>query len=102
MTEAIVIAILGSGALSTLVTCLFNYLQSKNKKEDGIQAGVRMLLYDRIKTRGKRYIAAGEITTEELNDLISMHKIYHNELGGNGFLDTLMSQVRELPLKLHE
>lgn len=98
MTEAIVIAIISSGVLSTLVSCLFNYFSKKKSLDDGVRAGVRTLLYDRIKTRGNRYISEGQIDSEELQDLINMHKIYHTDLGGNGYLDTLMEKVRSLPV----
>lgn len=68
-------------------------------KTDNLTCGVRVLLYDRIKHLGKTYLAHGYITTEELEDLINMHKVYHNELGGNGFLDSVMEQVQSLPIK---
>lgn len=55
----------------------------------------RTILYDRIKHLGKSYIARGWITVEELEDLKSMHKVYHDpdKLNGNGFLDDLMNAV---------
>ncbi|MDO4564852.1 MAG: hypothetical protein Q4C04_04490 [Clostridia bacterium] len=70
-----------------------------DKKLDDLKAGVCMLLYLEIKNRAKAYIARGSITSEELEDLVAMHEIYHDSLGGNGFLDGLMSQVRKLPIK---
>lgn len=59
----------------------------------------RIQMYDRIKHLGKAYIAAHEISSEDLEDLIDMHKCYHDDLGGNGFLDEIMEQVRHLPIK---
>lgn len=67
-------------------------------KNDDIRIGVRMIMYDRIKHLGKSYIQRGSITTEELEDLVKMHGVYHNNLGGNGFLDNLMEQVKRLPI----
>ena len=58
-----------------------------------------MLLYDRIKHLGNSYIHKGYVTSEELEDLTAMHQIYHNNLNGNGFLDDLMSRVKNLPIK---
>lgn len=58
-----------------------------------------MMLYDRIKFLGKKYIATGEIEADALEDLIEMHRIYHDELDGNGYLDTLMAQVKQLHIK---
>ena len=38
------------------------------------------------------------MTTEELEDLIAMHRVYHETLRGNGFLDALMEKVKALPV----
>lgn len=59
----------------------------------------RMQFYSMIKSRCKKYIARGYITSDELEDLIEEHKVYHNELDGNGFLDELMKQAKSLPTK---
>lgn len=98
----IALAIIGSGALSALISGLFNLLSQRKKKENGVQAGVRELLYDRIKHLGKSHIERGYITHEELEDLIAMHKIYHDSLSGNGFLDTVMNQVKGLRIHTSE
>ena len=71
----------------------------RNDKEDDVKTALRMLLYDRIKHLGKAYIQKGEISIENLEDLMQMHKVYHNNLNGNGFLDDLMETVRSLPRK---
>lgn len=90
------------GALVALVGSLilwrWNRKAQKEDKDDDIRAGLRILLYDRIKFLGKSYISRGWVTAEELEDLISMHKIYHDNLKGNGFLDSLMDQVKRLPI----
>lgn len=70
-----------------------------NQKVDALCVAVRELLYDRIKHLGKAYLRQGDITTEELEDFLSMHKIYHNTLEGNGFLDEIVRQVKALPIK---
>jgi hypothetical protein len=56
----------------------------------------RAILYDRIKHLAKSYIKRGWITVEEYEDLKRMHKVYHDELNGNGFLDAIMADVDEL------
>lgn len=70
-----------------------------NQKVDALCVAVRELLYDRIKHLGKAFLKQGDITTEELEDFLSMHKIYHNTLEGNGFLDEIVRQVKALPIK---
>lgn len=56
----------------------------------------RTILYDRIKHLAKSYIKRSYITVEEYEDLKRMHKVYHDELGGNGFLDAIMEEVDKL------
>ncbi|HNX13850.1 MAG TPA: hypothetical protein PK854_12300 [Oscillospiraceae bacterium] len=92
-------AILGSGALSALISGVFALVRDQRAKKDGVRAGVRQLLYDKIKYLGRKYAAAGEVSEEDLEDLIDMHKIYHDELCGNGYLDHVMAGVRALPAK---
>ena len=101
----ILLAIISGGAAASAVAGVFSVITwklnrkaSKEDKSDDITSGLRMLLYDRIKYLGKSYIARGNIHTEELEDLIAMHNVYHNKLRGNGFLDELMIQVRRLPI----
>lgn len=95
----IIVAILSSSALSVLISEIFHVRQQKRRKDDGVIAGIRQLLYNQIKSLGRSYIARGWITTEELEDLIDTHKIYHSDLDGNGFLDSLMDTVKRLPIK---
>lgn len=90
----ILIAVLGSSATAAIISGLFGLI----KKRGGVAAGVRQLLYERIKYLGKCYIANKQISCEDLEDLIAMHKIYHTDLDGNGYLDTLMDAVKKLPI----
>jgi hypothetical protein len=61
----------------------------------------RTILYDRIKHLAKAYIRRGWIYMEEYEDLDRMHKVYHDELEGNGFLDTVMTEVRKLEKRVN-
>ena len=93
----IVLAILGSSALASLISGVISLIANRKKQETGVEAGVRILLYDRIKHLGIKYIERGYITHDEYEDLGRMHDVYHNDLNGNGFLDNIMEQVNELP-----
>ena len=95
----IIIAIIGSGALSAGISAVVAACINRAKRKHGVAAGTQMLLYINIKALGKRYIADGAITAEDLEDIIEMHRVYHDELGGNGYLDTLMAQVKQLHIK---
>lgn len=44
--------------------------------------------------------AARVIDFDDRRRLNDMHSCYHNGLGGNGDLDTLMEEVNSLPLKV--
>lgn len=99
MIQTIILAIVTSSALSALISGCFTMAAARKKTESGISAGVRMLLYDRVKHLGEKYRADGEISGDKLEDLIRMHKIYHDELNGNGYLDSVMEAVRALPIK---
>lgn len=101
----ILIAIISGGVASAIVGGLFSVIlwrlnrnATKEDKSDDMKCGLRMLLYAEIKNLGKTYLTRGEIHTEELEDLIAMHRVYHDKLGGNGFLDNLMRQVERLPI----
>ena len=71
-------------------------IQQLQKTVDSLIVADRAILYDRIKHLAKSYLSRGYITVEEYEDLKRMHKVYHDELGGNGFLDDIMKEVNKL------
>lgn len=98
MSESIIIAILSSSSIATIITAIINAIVTHSKAYNSLLEANRILMKDRIKHLGNSYIQRGSITSEELQDLHEMHECYH-DLGGNGFLDTIMSNVNHLPLK---
>lgn len=96
--DTIIIAIIGSGALTALITNLFNVYRDRKTHNDGVAEGVQLLLYDRIKYLAKRYLADGHISPEDLEDITHMWTCYHDGLDGNGYLDSLMAAVKRLPI----
>lgn len=64
-----------------------------------LRIGERVILHDRIKLLGRSYIEAQEIDFDDRQDIVDMHMVYHDHLGGNGNLDKLMEVVMELPIK---
>lgn len=99
---SIVLAVLTSSALSAVIAGLFARSADKKRKSSGMVSGVRMILYERIKYLGRHYIEKGAVEPDELEDLIEMHKTYHDDLDGNGFLDKLMDDVKKLPIRRKE
>ena len=95
----IAVAIISSGVLNTLLLYITSQHERKKDKEDGVQEGMRLMMKDRLRFLCVTYIQQGWIYEDELEDLIAMHKCYHNELKGNGFLDKLMERVHELEIR---
>lgn len=109
LEELLAIA-LGGGFSAALVSGIIQLalwkLNRKAAKEDKETAGekhikkaVCVILYDRVKYLGRRHIQEGFITADDLEDIMAMHKCYHDDLDGNGFLDSLMGQVKALPIR---
>lgn len=96
-------AVIGSSALTALVssvcTYVFNKKQRADEKQDSVALGVQMLMYHELKLLGKEYISQGFISSEDLEDYVRMHEVYHGPLEGNGFLDSLLAQVKRLPIR---
>lgn len=109
--DNIIIAMLSGGAAAGIISVIGTYLTNRqthkynqeDKESDSIKAlkeAMKYIMLDRIKCLGQRYLRQGEICFEDRRLLNEMHSSYHNGLGGNGDLDTLMEQVNDLPLKV--
>lgn len=99
MNTEIIVAVIGSGLLTTVINRVFTYLDKRAELKSGITHGVRLVLKDRLRFLCVRYIEQGWIYEDELEDLISMHSAYHDTLKGNGYLDELIGRVKKLPMK---
>ena len=107
---AIVSGVLGGTAVAALINAIAEGIRQRRKRkydtEDGkdkntevLKAGLKWMLYDRIRFLGQHYIYNGTVDFDDRRILNEMHKCYHEGLGGNGDLDNLMSEVNKLPLK---
>ena len=95
----IIVAVIGSGLLTTIINRIFNFLDKRAELKSGVTHGVRLVLKDRLRFLCTRYIEQGWIYEDELEDIIAMHSAYHDTLKGNGYLDELMRRVNTLPIK---
>ena len=102
----VLILIFSSSAVSALITGGFGLVnrrldkkEKKTKTEAALIIGMQELLCDRIKERGVQFINRGSIKTEELEDILRMNQVYHDQLGGNGFVAKIMQEVNSLPIK---
>lgn len=96
---AIIVAILGSGLLTTIVNQVCNALNRKADAKNGLNSGMRLILKDRLRYLCMEYIQQGWIYEDELEDIMAMHACYHDALKGNGYLDELMKRVKALEIR---
>lgn len=91
----IIVAVIGSGVINTAL----NYYLNNKEDKDGVKEASRLMMKDRLRFLCIHYIHQEWIYEDELEDLIAMHKCYHDELEGNGYLDDLMSRVKNLEIR---
>ena len=73
---------------------------SRNASDiDALKSALRVLLHDRMKQLIQSHVAEGAVAYGDRGDLIEMHGIYHDKLGGNGNLDALMEALMGLEIK---
>lgn len=64
-----------------------------------VKDGQKVILYDRILYISRKFILEGSISYEDKTNLNKMYSVYHNQLGGNRDLDTVIRDINELPTK---
>ena len=94
MAGTIIIALLSSGVLSTLITAVFQYLQTKKSKKDGMESKVDDIIADQEKIMASQKRHEGDIVRVELkmmiadfpddeNDILRLAEHYFHDLHGN-------------------
>lgn len=94
----LIIAIVGSGALSAVISGVFALINNRMKKNDAMSKGLRMALYFEFRTSALQKIAEGQITPDDLEAMIEGYNAY-KALGGDGFCDELMRKCQQLPMR---
>lgn len=95
--ENVIIAIIGSGALSTIISII----ATRYQKRDDVAEGVMQLLGMTIRQRCEVAIENQKISSEELAQLQSMNSVY-KKLNGNGFVRVLMDKVEHLEVFIED
>lgn len=95
----IIVAIIGTGIFNTLINYAISSHEKKKEKESGVQKASRLLMKTQLRSLCMHYIQQGWIYQDELEDIIAMHGVYHDDLKGNGFLDEMMERVRDLEIR---
>ena len=112
MSDTVIVALVAglAAVVGGLITQLGEGIRQRRKrkydKDDGkdkdlmaLKAGLKWVLYDRIRFLGQKHINDGSVDFDDRRILNEMHKSYHDGLSGNGDLDVLMREVNALPLK---
>lgn len=95
---ALIGALTGSGVSSVVVVLLQRKWAKQDKHDERVDAIVeaqKVLMIDKVRHLGKKYIGNGEIHLEDKENLKEMYDAY-KKLGGNGHLETVMAEVNHL------
>lgn len=92
MDKELIIAVLSSGVLSTLISCIFQLWNNRKKKLGKLEEGMRLLLLSDVRAMGKKLIDQGSVTREEYAVFNASYDAY-KELGGDGWADGVKSNV---------
>lgn len=95
---ALIGAVSGSAVGAIVVACLQRKWAKEDKHDERVDALVvanKVLMVDRVRWLGKEYIKDGVVHLEDKENLIEMYNAY-KKLGGNGHLETVMSEVDHL------
>jgi len=107
--DEIVIAVIGSGALSALISGIFNNVAQRKKKKsadeierdetlEGLNKGVQLLLLGEIERQTEKHMQRGSITRKELKWYLETYQTY-KALKGDGYADDMKADVTGLPVK---
>ncbi len=105
--QLLISAVTGSGVTAIILALLQRHWAKQdreNSRDDAMQGrldaivdALKVLMIDRVRWLGARYIADKQISLVNKENLKDMHKAY-KALGGNGHLDTVMKEIDELPI----
>lgn len=103
MDGTIIIALLSSGVLSTLITAVFQYLQTKKSKKDGMESKVGTIATDQEKLLKDMKRLEGDILRVEMKvmianfpereeDILKIGEHYFGELHRNWVMESSFRQ----------
>ena len=98
MDKTVIIAIISSGAFTTIINAILNYLNKKGESKSNINKALMCLLGYEIKGECHRLIKAKQIELDDLEQLQELNTLYH-QMGGNGYVKALMDKVAKLEVK---
>lgn len=94
----IVLAIVGSSALSALVSGVFGILRDRKAGSQKMQEGMKLLLLSSLKRDGKDILKEGKVSKQDYDAFMASYNAY-KELGGDGWADMVKKQIEDLNAK---
>jgi hypothetical protein len=88
----LLLGILGSGVISTLISCIFQTVNNKKQKLGRFEEGMKLLLLSDVRANGKKLIEQGKVTREEYAIFNASYQAY-KDLGGDGWADGVKAKV---------
>ena len=91
----IILAVLGSGVISTIISCIFQYVNQKKSKQTQFEEGMSLLLLSSLKRDGKELLAQGKISKADYDSFCATYNAY-KALGGDGWADGIRDKINML------
>ena len=88
-------------SLGAIIGFLISNFKRNRTKEKAIEEGVQALLRNELVRRYREYEIKGELSILDKENIEEMFKQYEN-LGGNGTVKQLMTELMHLPTKIIE
>ena len=88
----IILAVLGSGVISTIISCVFQYINQKKSKQTQFEEGMSLLLLSSLKRDGKELLAQGKVSKNDYDSFIATYNAY-KALGGDGWADGIKAKI---------
>ena len=88
----IILAILGSGVISTIISCVFQYINQKKNKQTQLEEGMSLLLLSSLKRDGKELLAQGKVSKNDYDSFCATYNAY-KALGGDGWADGIKAKI---------
>lgn len=88
----LILAILGSGVISTIISCVFQYVNQKKNKQTQLEEGMSLLLLSSLKRDGKELLAQGKVSKNDYDSFCATYNAY-KALGGDGWADGIKAKI---------
>ena len=88
----IILAVLGSGVISTIISCVFQYVNQKKNKQTQLEEGMSLLLLSSLKRDGKELLAQGKVSKNDYDSFCATYNAY-KALGGDGWADGIKAKI---------